>query len=389
MEPILVALLALTIYLLVRSQRNLREARRVLHVNMTPTESNEVQSAETELSDTVSALVDTAPFGAILVSSDGRVIAANSAAHRLFSRPESGMVGRPLVEAIADMRVYEFVRGVTSGSETRLFDEHSLSSKSVSVTKLDGGEIWIGVADTSELMRLRRIRTEFVGNLSHELRTPITAIGLLAESMASQIDSGISDVRRIRSYVEKIETEAMHLGQMTNELLDLAKIESGEGMQMDDSVDLTSLISATLSRMEPYAASNRVVLLAVPPTGASASIRGNAERIGQALINLLQNAVKFSHSGGVVRVSTEWHATEVLVRVVDQGIGISSADIDRVFERFYKSDRSRTGRSGTGLGLAITRHIIEAHGGTVSVKSEPGEGSSFTISLPVDRAIRD
>ena len=222
------------------------------------------------------------------------------------------------------------------------------------------------------------IRAEFIGNLSHELRTPITNLSLLAESIARDADDLTP---RVRERVTRIEVEAGYLAQMVGELLDLATIESGQRLRFDD-VDLAAVARAQVERLRPFAERQGVTLVIDPPPEVP-TIGGDEDRLGQALLNLLHNAVKFSAPGDVVRVVVEVRPHAVTVAVVDQGIGIARADIDRIFERFYKADRARRrGESGTGLGLAIVRHVVEGHGGTVAVESVPGLGSTFRVTIP-------
>jgi two-component system phosphate regulon sensor histidine kinase PhoR len=173
---------------------------------------------------------------------------------------------------------------------------------------------------------------------------------------------------------------------MVNELLDLSRIESGSTQLRLDDVDLDAVVQATLDRLRLFAERQGVRLRAEshdPPL----NVRGDEERIGQLLINLVHNAVKFSSHGGEVVVRTRLDGDEVVVAVHDRGAGIPAADLDRVFERFYKVDRARVrGKGGTGLGLAIARHIVESHGGRIWVESEEGRGSTFSFSIPAEEA---
>ena len=185
--------------------------------------------------------------------------------------------------------------------------------------------------------------------------------------------------------MERIQVEAAQLAQMVSELLDLAAIEGGQPILVED-VDLAAVAVAQVERLSAFAERSGVALVA--EAGADVPhVRGDGTRLGQAILNLVHNAVKFSEPGDTVIVRVAAGAGEVTVSVVDEGAGIPRADRERVFERFYKVDRARQrGVGGTGLGLAIVRHVAEAHGGTVRLESEEGVGSTFTVAIPVTGA---
>jgi two-component system phosphate regulon sensor histidine kinase PhoR len=185
--------------------------------------------------------------------------------------------------------------------------------------------------------------------------------------------------------VERIQVEAAHLAQMVSELLDLAAIESGQRLLIAD-VDLAAVARDQVDRLRVFAERQGVHLaVECPPTAPP--VRGDAERLGQALLNLIHNAVKFSEPGDRVTIRVLPGPDAVVVEVVDEGAGIPRADVDRVFERFYKVDRARQrGAGGTGLGLAIVRHVAEAHGGRVTVVSEEAVGSTFSLEIPLAAA---
>jgi two-component system phosphate regulon sensor histidine kinase PhoR len=239
--------------------------------------------------------------------------------------------------------------------------------------------------DVSELRRLQRIRTEFIDNLSHELRTPLSNVRLLTETLARDLDR--ADLPpRIRDGILKIDVESGHLVQMVNELLDLSKIEQGSIPLHLDTVDLGEVVRASVERLRLFADRQGVRLITdvapdLPP------VRGDDERLGQMLVNLLHNAVKFSAAGDVVTVRARNVGDEIVLSVEDRGMGIPTADVGRVFERFYKVDKARVrGKGGTGLGLAIVRHIAEGHGGRAWVESEEGAGSTFSVAIPTGEA---
>jgi len=328
-------------------------------------------------------LAELVGVGAVRVAPDLTVAAANETAHRLVGRRPGTMVGRSVLEAFTDHHVEEIARtalenGFAVGELTvRLEQGPTLLARA---RRTPGGDAWLVLEDVSELRRLQRIRTEFIDNLSHELRTPLTTVSLLAETLAADANSLPP---KAAERVAKIEVETGHLVQMVNELLDLSRIESGIATVALDDIDLAGLAIATTDRLRLFAERQGVVLEVLAPE-AVPLVRGDRERLGQALLNLLHNAVKFSPAQSVVTVSVTPAESEVVVAVEDHGQGIPRSALPRIFERFYKLDRSRTrGAGGTGLGLSISRHIVEAHGGRIWAESEEGSGSTFSFAIPV------
>jgi len=331
----------------------------------------------------VAILVDLVGVGAVRVTPDLTVITANEAAHRLVGRRPGAMVGRSVLEAFTDHHIEEIARtalesGAATGEVTvRLEHGPTLLARA---RRTQGGDAWLVLEDVSELRRLQRIRSEFIDNLGHELRTPLTTISILAEMLAADADSLPP---RAAERVAKIEVETGHLVQMVEELLDLSRIESGVATAAVDDVDLGRLATSTVDRIRLFA-DRQGVTIDVRTPAVVPTVRGDRDRLGQALLNLLHNAVKFSPDGSPVTVSVMPGETEVVVAVQDFGQGIPRSALPRIFERFYKVDRARTrGAGGTGLGLSITRHIVEAHGGRIWAESEEGSGTTLSFAIPV------
>jgi len=328
-------------------------------------------------------LVELAGVGAVRMAPDLTVTAANEVAHRLVARRPGTMVGRGVLEAFTDHHVEAIVRtALEAGSAAgevvvRTADGSTLL---VRARRTASGDAWLVLEDVSELRRLQRIRTEFIDNLSHELRTPLTNVSLLAETLAA--DAG-SLPPKAAERVAKIEVETGHLVQMVNELLDLSRIESGIAPVAVDDLDLGRLATSTVDRVRLFAERQGVTLEVVVPATVPA-VRGDRDRLGQALLNLLHNAIKFSEAGSTVGVRVTSTERDVVVAVEDHGQGIARSALPRVFERFYKVERARTrGAGGTGLGLSIARHIVEAHGGRIWAVSEEGLGSTFSFAIPI------
>ncbi|HKG55716.1 MAG TPA: ATP-binding protein [Candidatus Limnocylindrales bacterium] len=328
-------------------------------------------------------LVDLVGAGIVRLD-DGLVVRlANEAAHVFLDRSPGSLVGLTAIEAFGDHRIEAIVRrsrdvGWANGEVTSGPAPQTLAVRARR-SPIEG--FWLVMEDVSELRRLQRIRAEFIDNLSHELRTPLTNVRLLTETLARDLER--TEVPpRIRDGIARIDVESGHLVQMVNELLDLSKIEQGAVALHLDAVDLGELVTSSVERLRLFADRQGVRLVAdvaseLPP------VRGDEERLGQMLVNLIHNAVKFSTDGGDVTVRARAAADDVVVEVEDRGVGIPAADIDRVFERFYKVDKARVrGKGGTGLGLAIVRHVAETHGGRAWVDSVEGAGSTFRVAIP-------
>jgi two-component system phosphate regulon sensor histidine kinase PhoR len=285
-------------------------------------------------------------------------------------------VERLLVDAKADGRTVRELR--PEGPDGAVLVVHA--------RPLPDGGAWLVLEDVSELRRLQRIRAEFIDNLSHELRTPLTTVSLLAETLQREADSaGDSVPLRMRERIAKIEVETGHLVQMVTELLDLSRIEHGGTLQLVDGVDLGHLAADAAERLRLFAERQGIVLR-VEPAPDIPPVRGDPARLGQVVVNLVHNAVKFSPDGGEITVRVRRDGREVVTSVEDHGIGIPRAARARVFERFYKVDRARLraeAGGGTGLGLAIPRHVVEQHGGRIWVDSTDGAGSTFSFALPI------
>jgi signal transduction histidine kinase len=232
-----------------------------------------------------------------------------------------------------------------------------------------------------DLKRVNKIRRDFVANVSHELKTPATSLKLLAESLTDVLEE---DPEQARFFAEQLKNETERLANLITDLLDLARLESGEGTQGFQTVDVRAVLMIVLARLRP-AARHKNISLSWKRSGSTGlyTVNGNETQLTSMFSNLVENAVKYTPSGGRVEVAARPNNNEVVVRVSDTGIGIPRENLVRIFERFYRVDKARSKETGgTGLGLSIVRHVAENHGGRVSVESTLGEGSTFTIRLP-------
>ncbi len=243
----------------------------------------------------------------------------------------------------------------------------------------DSGDI--GDVNLVDLKRVNKIRRDFVANVSHELKTPATSLKLLAESLVDILEE---DPDQARFFAEQLKNETERLANLITDLLDLARLESGEGVQNPQPVDVRAVLMTVLARLRP-AARRKNISLSWKRSGSTGlyTVNGNETQLTSMFSNLVENAVKYTPPGGRVEVAARTDGNEVVVRVSDTGIGIPEKYLARIFERFYRIDKARSKETGgTGLGLSIVRHIAENHGGRVTVKSTLGEGSTFTVYLP-------
>ena len=333
-----------------------------------------------------SYLADLMGVGILRLDDSLRVELANPAAHLLLGRPAGSIAGRSAMEAFVDTRFEQLViaareSGSASGEFRVRGPEGPVIVARARRSPVRG--VWVVLEDVSELRRLQQIRAEFIDNLSHELRTPLTTVRLLAETLARDADAaGDAIPAKMRDRIAKVEVETGHLVQMVNELLDLARIESGGPLVLLDDVDLGRVVGESVERLRLFAERQGLSLVVDVPARVP-PVRGDEERIGQVVVNLVHNAVKFGGDSGDVTVRVREVDGEVVTSVEDHGVGVPKADQARIFERFYKVDRARVRGGGTGLGLSIARHVLEQHGGRIWVESEEGIGSTFSFALPV------
>jgi len=335
----------------------------------------------------LAALFDHLSDGVVLVDPDGHVVSLNRAARELLPGGRSEALGRPYAEVLRDYELNELVAGALAGTAptTGRFVELGRPRRSVQaqVSILQGADrplVTLVLRDITELRRTETIRRDFVANVSHDLRTPLAALQALVETL---LDGALADQAVAEDFLRRIAVEVEHMTRLVNQLLELTKAESGQLQLARVPTDLAELARATLRRFEPRAASKGIALTVqaapdLPPVAC------DPERIGQVLANLLDNALKFTPAGGTITVEVTAEAREAIVRVRDTGPGIPADELDRVFERFFKGDRARSG-GGSGLGLAIVKHLVQSHGGRVWAESPPGGGAIVGFALPLER----
>jgi len=326
----------------------------------------------------------------LLVDDALRIVRAGPEAADLAERADATLGGLSLIAAFGSAPLDAIARGAAASREvlTGEADLGHLGQRrfAVDAVPLAGGGLVLSLHDITALRRMERVRRDFVANIGHELRTPLTSIKLLAETLVS---GAAEEAATAREFATQIEREADHLAQLVDELLDLSMIESGQTRLAIETLDPEEVVAACVERIGPVAERSEIRIRRLPPPTHDARALGDPARIGQALINLAHNAVKYSHHGGEVRVG--WEPLDGAIRflVSDDGVGVPDAHQPRIFERFYKVDRSRARErddqqlgGSAGLGLAIVRHIAEAHGGAVGLVSEEGVGSTFWIQVP-------
>src|SRR5579871_1465612 len=323
--------------------------------------------------------------GVLAVDNDLRVTFCNNSFARTVGARIPVSAGMQLVELVRDPTLIEIMMDVLSTGE-RVERRLTLAGASQhSFEVLAGpmagpstpGALAI-LHDVTELERLERVRKDFVANVSHELRTPLAAIRGYAETL---LDGALEDQENNRKFVEIILAHSMRLNNIASDLLTLSELESsGAAAAQPTCVPLRAPVTAAMRTVEPAANVRGVRLLAGDLD--ELNVIGHELRLEQVFVNLLDNAVKFNRANGEVRIDTRAQNGKVTITITDTGVGIPSEDLPRIFERFYRVDKARSREvGGTGLGLSIVRHAMEQMGGTVTVESQLGKGSKFTLTL--------
>ncbi|MFO7996377.1 MAG: ATP-binding protein [Dehalococcoidia bacterium] len=347
---------------------------------------NEMSAKIKELVEAISedrtrlaTILDSMADGVIMTDTEGHISLANRTAQKLFNLKEAK--DKPLIEAVRDYEVDALLKLCLRTGRTQAAQYESGLSKrylrAIAIPVTDRGVLLL-FQDLTELRNLQTTRRELIGNISHELRTPLAGIKAMVETLR---DGAVDEGEAARDFLARIDSEVDRLTQLVAELTELSRIETGEAELRKEPVNLNQLAEEVITQFGPQAERQKLsiskeLFAELPPVPADKG------RIRQVIANLVHNAIKFTPAGGTVTISTRAPQGAVSLEVTDTGVGIPREYQPRVFERFYKGDKARTGE-GTGMGLAIAKHVVEVHCGSIWVESEEDKGSTFGFSLPL------
>lgn len=339
--------------------------RRRARVSAGSTSDQVVDQRPVSIGGQFESLVDELPMGVTLFAPSGTPLFRNRTAREM-----SGVRHIDALVADATERLAAHGTGETqlnlSGPPARNY--------SLSASRLESGDVVVLVQDVTARDRLESMRRDFVANLSHELKTPLGGMAALSDSMVGETDQSV-----INRLADRVASEAQRMSNVIDDLLDLSRIESRADIQFEE-VDMSTIVNEAISLQRLNSEKAGIEIRADVPR--LEPIRVDRTQMLSAVSNLIENAIKYSDRGDVVTVTLR-NGEAVTVQVSDEGIGIAQDDLERVFERFYRVDRARSrATGGTGLGLAIAKHAVENNGGSITVSSVEGQGSTFTITLP-------
>ncbi|PZQ90624.1 MAG: two-component sensor histidine kinase [Leifsonia xyli] len=326
--------------------------------------------------DGVEEVIDALETAGIVLDASNNVMSCSTAAvalglvwnHALVHGELAAIVDRVRSEGVAVNEELQLPRGPFGDAQVHLL---------VRVAPLGSRFVLVLADDRTEAHRLEDVRRDFVANISHELKTPIGAIGLLAEALQSA--AGEPDA--VRRFAERLTIEAERLRSLTHEIIELSRLQAADALENADRVHVDTIIAQAVDANRVAAESHRITIVA--HADASAIVWGNEAMLVTAVHNLIANAIQYSPDGTRVGVGVTRRDGAIEIAVTDQGVGIPEAERDRVFERFFRVDSARSRQTGgTGLGLSIVKHVVQNHGGDVRVWSQQGRGSTFTIRLP-------
>ena len=344
---------------------------------------SELSREKSQLEAILTALLE----GVIAVDHRSRILFLNPAAERLFGVQGKDIEGRRFVEALRHSMLTDVLSESLNQRKliTREISVHTPLERLLRVhaRPVDYGDGASGVLaalyDVSEIRRLERVRQEFVANVSHELKTPLTSIKGFVETL---LDGALDDPLHNRDFLETIQEQTHRLMRLIDDILDLSAIEARRVTYRFETVPVRDVIERLFNALEPQAKTQNIRLIMTLPADLPPA-RADREKLAQILLNLIDNAIKFNTPNGQVSVQANRLEDRTEISVSDTGPGIPADDLPRVFERFYRGDKSHSQTvPGTGLGLSIVKHLVEAHGGTVVVESQLGQGATFRFTLP-------
>lgn len=321
--------------------------------------------------------------GVLVLDGRGCVLYANPFFAKSFSAPET-LEGLFIGEIVKSPLLLEAIEGFTQSprSAARSIEinegAHFFSVRLVPIIDEAGFSLLLFLRDITEEKKVETIKKDFVANVSHELRTPLASIKGYSETL---LDGGMEDPATARDFLRVIDRHATRMARLIDDLLILSRLESHQMTIVAEPLDVRELVLTTAKGFEKQAQDKGVSLSLDVPEGLPKAL-GDRDRLEQVVVNLLDNAIKYTPSGGSVKIGASPEGAEVIVHIADTGLGIPPEDISRIFERFYRVDKARSRElGGTGLGLAIVKHIIQGHNGRLNVESAPGKGSTFSFSL--------
>jgi two-component system phosphate regulon sensor histidine kinase PhoR len=343
--------------------------------------NQQLSTSEAERSR-LAAILDQMTDGVLIAEADGRIQLANPAAEKLLGEGNA-LLGRSVVVTLRHHQLVEAWRKCQQLGEMQIETVEMPASRQfiqlVAIPDKQSGGSLLMVQDLTRIRRLETVRRDFISNVSHELRTPLASLKALTETLQ---EGALEDPPAAHRFLGRIQTEVDALTQMATELLELSRIESGQVPLELKPISPFKLIMTTAERMKMQAERAGLMIL-VDCAPDLPNIRADMPRLEQVLVNLIHNALKFTRPGGEITLTAAPQAGGFICFLVhDTGVGIPTDDLPRIFERFYKIDRARSG-GGTGLGRSISRHLVEAHGGKIWAESIEGRGSTFLFTIPL------
>lgn len=334
----------------------------------------------------LSALLDRLIVGVVLLDSEQRIEMMNPAVYQILGIDEN-LLGRSFLEMSKSYGLVQIIQQTFQKKKNRNEEiyiyypnERILDVNTMVVPDAKGNQVIVLLYDITEIRRLEKVRTDFVANASHELRTPVTALKGFSEVL---LDGALDDPDRLRQFLEIIYKESKRLEILVNDILELSRVEQKQVPMKREWISLNETVETCFKIIKPQAAAKGLKLRLLSNNADPIRFIGDQSRLEQILNNLIYNAVNYTDKGGKISVLLEETEDEIVFHVADTGIGIPEESIERLFERFYRVDKGRSRNSGgTGLGLSIVRYLVQNMGGTISVKSTLGLGSTFTVHLP-------
>ncbi len=348
----------------------------------------EITQDKNELKAILSSMVE----GVIVIGKDERVILMNSPVYTMLDLRSRDIIGKPYWEVIRNEEINSLLKEAMAEKKslrreiTIISLQESQFSMQVSCIISDSGNLSAVVAvfhDITEMKKLARLRSEFVANVSHELKTPLTSIKGFVETLK---DGALKDKEKAQKFLDIIQRHTHRLENLVNDILSLSSIETREITLNLEKTSLNSIIEPVIHLCKDQIESRQHKIIVNIPEGLP-SVFIDPPKMEQVFLNLLDNAIKFTPPGGIITIKAVKENEYIRINVQDSGIGIGSEHLDRIFERFYRVDKGRSrDLGGTGLGLAIVKHLVQVHKGKVSVESELQKGSLFSVFLPIQHS---